>query len=1549
MRRFLSLFFLVCLFVLINGRQVNAQTPVAIGNGSYASFPPANELEFVWDGVTYYDDYNFVYNNPIYVADGETRPIPTNDWWTRVLIDQYGGLLFAYPLVMEPTAQGLKVQYPIGFNASGSDLDRGTGLLVKADNYTPAKAIASNWSDWAVEMKMPGTAAGTNMTVTMAHGIPFTYIESSGINPVITASAGASYFTASGAAASFPVASGGSFIVSSEGRLFGIHLGSGVTADITGRQHITVDLGASYSLNALNLFWETAYAKGYVVQTSTNNSTWTTHHTITNGDGGTDNLSLSGSARYVRILLNERGTIFAYSLFEIQVMSGSTNVALNKSVTASSNEQGFTPNLAVDGNMGTRWASLAGAEEKLVINMNNGSNHFTISALKQYSDLTEYNNYAHNKPIDTKVDYSYDVAGGKVNTTWTITTTNLNGGTAGNTIQGFIPHHYKNTVSSNVTYTSRNYVTARGSMRTAIGRSFSFSYKFGGILPSFTSPYKNSADANSYNSNVMYALVTEFANAKNSYGADTYWGGKDLVNLAKYTLMAKELNHQSYEKLKAKTREALVDWLTYTPGEPEHYFARYDRWKAIVGFDQSYGSAQFTDNHFHYGYLTLAAALYGMVDSEFLSSYSGMLELVTKQYANWVRNDNFLPYFRTFDPWIGHSYAGGTSSGGGNNQESTSEAMQSWIGMFLLGEAMGNTAMRDAGAFGYVSEAAATLEYWFDWDEQNLPAQYPHNIVGILWNGGYAYGTYFSASPVHIHGIQYLPVCPGFKYLAQNKTWAAREYADMMNESRAVDGHTNELDFGDDWAHVALGFRLLYDPAYVSNFINTNLALGKGHEKYIMDYEVSGMTYFYTHAIQNLGNFSFNFYTNFPSSSVFEKNGAFSHAVVYNSSASARTCNVYNAAGGVVASFSVPAKTLFTYPELPKTGQAPDGCYALTSVASATSGNSSAPAAVDGSMGTRWIADNTNPCVFNLDLGVKCDVSELSIAWEAANASAYTVQGSNDGSTWTTVRSFTGMPATIRTDVINNFTSGYRYIRLNITSASTSWPYSIYEINTCGVVSDGGSTPVTGKPIPGKIEAESYDRMSGIQTEATTDIGGGQNVGWIDAGDWLEFDVAVAEAGTYTVNLRAASPSGGASAAILSGGVQKGTLAITSTGGWQVWTTVSTTVQLSAGNQVLRVLANTGGFNINWIEFVAGGDDGDDDGDDEIDPTLNLALNKPVYVSSVENADMAGTNAVDGSGTTRWSSAFSDPQWIYVDLGSVYTIGRVKVTWETAMASNYQVQVSENASAWTTVKTITGNSSAVNDHTGLTATGRYVRIYGTTRSTVYGYSIFELEVYGASAPVTNIHVEAESYSAMNGIALETTSDAGGGQNVGWIDAGDWMEYSVNIPSAGTYTISYRVASSPGGGQLILRSGSNNLATTNIAATGGWQVWTTLTATANLGAGQQTLRLYAQAGGFNINWFEISAGLKEAGESLNTESTISFNVFPNPVVDELNLLGNMPVRNVSIFNVAGKLVYNETYNEYLTEVTVATGNLESGIYFIRAEGETSAVTRKFIKQ
>jgi type 1 glutamine amidotransferase len=128
--------------------------------------------------------------------------------------------------------------------------------------------------------------------------------------------------------------------------------------------------------------------------------------------------------------------------------------------------------------------------------------------------------------------------------------------------------------------------------------------------------------------------------------------------------------------------------------------------------------------------------------------------------------------------------------------------------------------------------------------------------------------------------------------------------------------------------------------------------------------------------------------------------------------------------------------------------------------------------------------------------------------------------------------------------------------------------------------------------------------------------------------------------------------------------------------------------------------------------------------------TQNLSLNKPATSSSVESAAYPASAAVDSSATTRWSSAFSDPQWIRIDLGATATISRVRLVWEAAYGSAYQIQTSSDGNTWTTARSVTGGNGGEDDITGLNAQGRYVRILGTTRGTAWGYSLFNLEVYG---------------------------------------------------------------------------------------------------------------------------------------------------------------------------------------------------------------------------
>jgi len=126
----------------------------------------------------------------------------------------------------------------------------------------------------------------------------------------------------------------------------------------------------------------------------------------------------------------------------------------------------------------------------------------------------------------------------------------------------------------------------------------------------------------------------------------------------------------------------------------------------------------------------------------------------------------------------------------------------------------------------------------------------------------------------------------------------------------------------------------------------------------------------------------------------------------------------------------------------------------------------------------------------------------------------------------------------------------------------------------------------------------------------------------------------------------------------------------------------------------------------------------------------DLALGKPTTASSVEpTTSYEARFATDGNGATRWSSGYDDIGWIQVDLGSVQPVNRVRLAWEPARASAYQIQVSADATNWTTLYADSAADGGLDDLTGLAGSGRYVRMLGTARATQWGYSLWSFEVY----------------------------------------------------------------------------------------------------------------------------------------------------------------------------------------------------------------------------
>ncbi|HZM77280.1 MAG TPA: discoidin domain-containing protein, partial [Candidatus Limnocylindrales bacterium] len=193
------------------------------------------------------------------------------------------------------------------------------------------------------------------------------------------------------------------------------------------------------------------------------------------------------------------------------------------------------------------------------------------------------------------------------------------------------------------------------------------------------------------------------------------------------------------------------------------------------------------------------------------------------------------------------------------------------------------------------------------------------------------------------------------------------------------------------------------------------------------------------------------------------------------------------------------------------------------------------------------------------------------------------------------------------------------------------------------------------------------------------------------------------------------------------------------------FTTIYSTTTSTGGLQTLAVTGNgryirmTGtvratqyGYSL-W-EFQVFGTTGSPPG--ECNTGTNTAQGKPATASSTQSAGFPASAAVDGSLSTRWSSAFSDPQWIQIDLGSSVTVCRVVLAWEAAYARAYSIGVSDNpAGPFTTIHsttTSTGGTQTLN----ITGTGRYLRVTGTVRATGFGYSLWEVTVNttGGSTP-----------------------------------------------------------------------------------------------------------------------------------------------------------------------------------------------------------------------
>lgn len=521
----------------------------------------------------------------------------------------------------------------------------------------------------------------------------------------------------------------------------------------------------------------------------------------------------------------------------------------------------------------------------------------SVGLLPSAADFEAFAAYAPNKVTDTKVSWSYNESTSLVSTRWEVSTKSLANGAEGvPVIQGFLPHVYKHMdASSSLAFNGKTYLTPRGLMKMSTGNIFEYAYKFYGMLPYYARPEENNLTgtdaANSFNADTARELLKNYAE-NGTFGGDTYWGGKGLTQMALNMMFAKEMGYDDiYEESKGKLRDILTDWFTYTPGEQNKFFSYYPRWGGMIGFDYSYGSETFNDHHFHFGYFLYASALLCLEDKEFAEDYGGLIKMIAQDYANWDRNDKRFPFLRTLDIWAGHSYAGGLGDQGnenGNGQESSSEAMQGWGGVYMLGVALNDKDMRDAGIFGWMTESRATVEYWFDRDhikyadrETNYdPTKYnydyryyksPYNTN--ITSKGIGWWTWF-AGGIWMHAIQWMPTSPCLNYLSEDLDFVKFDYETMWNNEKfkwfeKVDNDHDALA-GQSLGNVALSYMQRYNPEEAARIFQRAYNEGFGIAK---NADTGHISYFATHSHLTYGEIDTKITASIPTANVYVKDG----------------------------------------------------------------------------------------------------------------------------------------------------------------------------------------------------------------------------------------------------------------------------------------------------------------------------------------------------------------------------------------------------------------------------------------------------------------------------------------------------------------------------------------------------------------------------------------------------------------------------------------------------------------------------------------------------
>lgn len=642
------------------------------------------------------------------------------------------------------------------------------------------------------------------------------------------------------------------------------------------------------------------------------------------------------------------------------------------------------------------------AAKKLVIaalphNLNLGNTDGLVSA------LNDFQTYAWNRVVGTQIHFppiegsetsikinkkcctlGYDAENAVIRSMMAVTTDAFKGGSPGKTIQIVFPHQYKSMIpqsASNIPLVDGKpqytWLSPKGELRAYIGNFYVRELKTYGLLPYLPSLAINSTDQvngtlpaeDIYNSLKAWFYTEEPQSSGKTDGfirnPGSYWPYQNNTyspNIAAVfenifiadelsrssTLnaidpdrgkpkkaVAAEIRNESLELLK----EIIGRWAdVYSVG----YFQYNPDFDTIYGFPQGYGSVQtLSDKHFHWSYFMRSAAVIGRYDSEWLEAFKPLFDQMVLDVASYTRSGSRFPFMRNFSPFYGHSWANGLGNDGiGNDQESTSEAINFAAAMFELGQETGNKEWRDVALYLYEEQVLGTEQYWFNQDANldassgtyyngNWPDAFVHfehsgkqhitPIVGQVYQPFTSRGTFFGSPDFNSYPnsmlIQALPLSASHLYFGRDPVWLTKLWEEFIRLSQEHPGMTAyENILAGIQARVPGTGLGIDDPGPLGAIARVN----RLHP--IFQGAVNSQTKNWAYALNALGQLDINVVADIPAYGVFCKGGTGTNCqggtrtfVAYNPAASAMTVSFYDVQnGGTLASFDVPQYTLAT-------------------------------------------------------------------------------------------------------------------------------------------------------------------------------------------------------------------------------------------------------------------------------------------------------------------------------------------------------------------------------------------------------------------------------------------------------------------------------------------------------------------------------------------------------------------------------------------------------------------------------------------------------------